>query len=166
MRVAAIGPGTAATLAAAGIVADLVPERSVAEGLVEAFADGPGRVVLPQAAGARPVLAEGLEAKGWTVEVVHAYRTVPSVPPPDLLATAAKADAIAFTSASTVTSYLAAGGAAALPPVVASIGPVTTAAAEAEGLTVTVTATDHTLDGLVAVLVDVLARPPAGSNNP
>ena len=39
------------------------------------------------------------------------------------------------------------------PPVVACIGPVTAAAAEAEGLTVTVVATDHTLDGLVAALV-------------
>ena len=40
----------------------------------------------------------------------------------------------------------------------ACIGPVTAAAAEAEGLTVTVTATDHTLDGLVAALVRVLGR--------
>ena len=108
VRVAAVGPGTAAALAAAGIVADLVPERSLAEGLVATFPHGPGRVLLPQAAGARPVLADGLAAKGWTVTVVHAYRTVPATPPADLLASAAKADAIAFTSASTVTSYLAA----------------------------------------------------------
>lgn len=152
VRVAAIGPGTAAALAGAGIVADLLPERSVAEGLVDAFAAGPGRVLLPQAAAARPVLAAGLAAKGWTVDVVHAYRTVPATPSPELLARAAKADAIAFTSASTVTSYLAAAGPGAVPPVVACIGPVTTAAAESEGLTVTVTATDHTLDGLVAAL--------------
>ncbi|MEA2825687.1 MAG: uroporphyrinogen methyltransferase / synthase, partial [Actinomycetota bacterium] len=107
--VAAVGPGTAAALAAAGIVADLIPERSLAEGLVATFPhrSGGGRVLLPQAAGARPVLADGLTAKGWAVDVVHAYRTVPTAPPPDLLAAAAKADAIAFTSASTVTSYLA-----------------------------------------------------------
>jgi uroporphyrinogen III methyltransferase/synthase len=161
VQVAAVGPGTAAALAGAGIVADLVPERSLAEGLVATFPHGPGRVLLPQAAGARPVLADGLAAKGWTVTVAHAYRTVPAIPPADLLASAAKADAIAFTSASTVTSYLAAaGGAAAIPPVVACIGPVTGAAAEAEGLTVTVTATDHTLDGLVAALVASLTSPP------
>ena len=70
-RVAAVGPGTAAALAAAGIVADLVPERSLAEGLVAAFPAGPGLALLPQAAGARDVLARGLEAKGWAVEVVH-----------------------------------------------------------------------------------------------
>ena len=191
VRVAAIGPGTAAALAAAGILADLVPARSLAEGLVDAFPDptelvtrdparggrtvtssvpvdagadvdaaySSRRVLLPQAAGARPVLADGLAAKGWTVEVVHAYRTVPAVPPAEVLAAAAKADAIAFTSASTVTAYLAAAGSGAMPPVIACIGPVTAAAAEAEGLAVTVTASDHTLDGLVAVLVDALGPP-------
>ena len=162
VHVAAVGPGTAAALAGAGIVADLVPERSLAEGLVATFPHGPGRVLLPQAAGARPVLADGLTAKGWTVTVAPAYRTVPATPSADLLASAAKADAIAFTSASTVTSYLAAaGGAAAVPPVVACIGPVTAAEAQAQGLTVTVTATDHTLDGLVAALVNALSVPPA-----
>jgi uroporphyrinogen III methyltransferase / synthase len=160
VRVAAVGPGTAAALARAGIVADLVPDRSLAEGLVDAFASGTGRVLLPQAAAARPVLADGLTAKGWTVDVAVAYRTVPANPGADLLATAAKADAIAFTSASTVASYLAAAGPAAVPPVVACIGPVTAAAAESEGVGVTVTATDHTLDGLVAALVAALARPP------
>ncbi|MDQ3979621.1 MAG: uroporphyrinogen-III C-methyltransferase, partial [Actinomycetota bacterium] len=85
VRVAAIGPGTAAALAVRGVVADLTPERSVAESLVEAFPapEGPGRVLLPQAAASRPVLAEGLNAKGWEVEVVTAYRTLPAAPAPD-----------------------------------------------------------------------------------
>ncbi|MEA2685303.1 MAG: uroporphyrinogen methyltransferase / synthase [Actinomycetota bacterium] len=170
VKVAAVGPGTAAALAGAGIVADLVPPRSMAEGLLDAFpgaasCHGPPRVLLPQAAGARPILARGLAGQGWQVDVVHAYRTVPTNPPPDLLAAAAKADAIAFTSASTVTSYLAAAGAGAVPPVVACIGPVTAATAEAEGLAVSVVATEHTLDGLVAALVATLGRPPAGAGS-
>ena len=41
-RIAAMGPGTAEALAGWRIVADLVPERSVAEGLLEAFPDPPG----------------------------------------------------------------------------------------------------------------------------
>ncbi|HVF14470.1 MAG TPA: uroporphyrinogen-III C-methyltransferase, partial [Acidimicrobiales bacterium] len=166
VRVGAIGPGTAGALATAGIVADLVPERSLAEGLLEVFPVpdtdddlGSRRVLLPQAAGARPVLADGLAAKGWTVEAVHAYRTVPAIPAPDVLAAAGKADAIAFTSASTVHSYIAAAGPDAVPPVVACIGPVTRAAAETEGLVVDAIATDHTLDGLVAALVSLLGRP-------
>jgi len=90
------------------------------------------------------MLADGLAAKGWTVDVVHAYRTLPASVAADRLAAAGKADAIAFTSASTVTAYLAAAGPAAVPPVVACIGPVTAAAAESEGLTVAVTAADPT----------------------
>ena len=153
-KVAAVGPGTAAALAARGVVADLVPASAVAEALVEAFPAGAGRVLLPQAAAARPVLAEGLRAKGWTVEVVEAYRTVPARPSDEALAAAAKADAIAFTSSSTVTSWLALG--ATMPPVVACIGPVTAATAAEHHLPVTVVATEHTVDGLVDALLAAL----------
>jgi uroporphyrinogen III methyltransferase/synthase len=149
-RVAAVGPGTAAALASRGVVADLVPASAVAEALVEAFPAGAGRVLLPQAAGARPVLAEGLRAKGWEVEVVEAYRTVAARPSAAALAAAATADAIAFTSSSTVTSWLALG--APLPAVVACIGPVTAATAAEHGLPVTVVASEHTVDGLVEAL--------------
>ena len=153
-QVAAVGPGTAGALAARGVVADLVPASAVAEALVEAFPAGAGRVLLPQAAAARPVLADGLRAKGWSVDVVEAYRTVPARPPDDALAAAAKADAIAFTSSSTVTSWLALG--ATIPPVVACIGPVTAATAATHGVPVTVVATEHTVDGLVDALVAAL----------
>ena len=153
-QVAAVGPGTAAALAMRGLVADLVPESAVAEALVEAFPAGAGRVLLPQAAAARPVLADGLRAKGWTVDVVEAYRTVPARPSDDALAAAAKADAIAFTSSSTVTSWLALG--TTLPPVVACIGPVTAATAAEHGVPVAVVAGEHTVDGLVDALLGAL----------
>ena len=157
-RVAAVGPGTATALAGRGVVADLVPETAMAESLVEALprASGAGRVFLPQAADARPVLAEGLRAKGWQVDVVEAYRTVAARPSEDALAAATKADAIAFTSSSTVTSWLALVGAGALPPVVACIGPVTAATASEHGVPVTIVATEHTVDGLVDALVAAL----------
>jgi uroporphyrinogen III methyltransferase/synthase len=155
-KVAAVGPGTAGALAARGVVADLVPHSAVAEALVESFPAGPGRVLLPQAAAARPVLAEGLLAKDWQVDVVEAYRTVAAQPSEDALAAAAKADAIAFTSSSTVTSWLALAGTDALPPVVACIGPVTAATAAEYGVPVTVAATEHTVDGLVDALVAAL----------
>src|SRR6202012_5196273 len=74
-RIAAIGPGTAAALLAARLVADLVPKRSVAEGLLEEFpARGPagGRVLLPHAVDGRPVLPDGLTSAGWEVDVVDA----------------------------------------------------------------------------------------------
>ena len=91
------------------------------------------------------------------MEVVEAYRTVAVAPTPEVLAAAAKADAIAFTSGSTVESYLDAAGATAVPPVVACIGPMTAETARRRGLEVTVVAGEATVDGLVAALVDVLA---------
>jgi uroporphyrinogen III methyltransferase / synthase len=156
-RVAAVGPGTAAALAARGVVADLQPPSAVGESLVEAFPIGDGgRVFLPQAAAARPVVADGLRAKGWEVDVVEAYRTVPARPSPEALAAAAKADAIAFTSSSTVTSWLALD--APLPPIVACIGPVTAATAAENGVAVSVVAAEHTLDGLAAALAAAFRR--------
>jgi uroporphyrinogen-III synthase len=156
--VAAIGPGTADRLAASNVVADLVPERFVAESMLEAFPSGTGRVLLPRAAVARDVLPTGLEAKGWTVDVVEAYRTERVVPRPETLAAAAAADAITFTSSSTVTNYLAVTGESGVPPVVACIGPVTAATARAAGLTVTIEADVHTVDGLIDALVAWIAR--------
>jgi uroporphyrinogen-III synthase len=155
--VAVVGPGTAAVVRAAGTEPALVPERFVAEGLLAVFPPGPGRILLPQAEGARPVLAEGLRAAGWTVDTVVAYRTVAADAPPALVERARQADAITFTSASTVTGYLAAAGAPAVPAVVVCIGPVTAAAAEAAGLAVAAVATEHTIDGLVVALEAVFA---------
>jgi uroporphyrinogen III methyltransferase / synthase len=160
-QVAAIGPGTAAALARHGVAADLVPERSVAESLVAAFpeppAGGRGRVLLPRAAAARDVVPDELGARGWKVDVVPAYRTSLASPPPPALEAARAADAITFTSASTVSGFLDAAGPEAVPPLVASIGPVTSAAARARGLAVAAEADPHTIDGLVDALVALLA---------
>lgn len=160
--VAAIGPGTASALAAGGIVADLVPDRFVAEGLLEAFpAPGPGggRVLLARAAVARDVLPDGLRAAGWDVDVVDAYRTVPATVTDDQRALVAGADAVTFASSSTVEHFLAAFGPEAVPPVVACIGPVTAATARQRGLTVTVEAPVHTIPGLVEALAAWAAGP-------
>ena len=158
-RIAAIGPGTAEALAHHRLVADLVPARSVAEGLLEVFPDpsGPGAaVLLPRAAVARDVLPDGLRAGGWEVEVVEAYRTEVVAPPPSVRDEVAAADAVVFASASSVTGYVAAADPHRLPPVVVCIGPVTADAARQAGVTVTAVATRTTLDGLVATLVEAL----------
>jgi uroporphyrinogen III methyltransferase/synthase len=167
-RLAAIGPGTADVLAAANLVADLVPPRFVAESLLASFPGtgegdvATGRVLLARAAVARDVLPEGLAERGWKVDVVEAYRTEPA--PLDERAAAALADAeiITFTSSSTVTNFLAGAGSGAVPPVVAAIGPVTASTAREHGLTVDIEAEVHSLDGLVAALCAwATAHPPA-----
>jgi uroporphyrinogen III methyltransferase / synthase len=81
-------------------------------------------------------------------------------------------DAITFTSSSTVTNFCDLVGSLPDPqPFVVSIGPVTSETARARGLEVHVEADPHTIDGLVAAVLDGLkedspsrARFPA--NNP
>jgi uroporphyrinogen III methyltransferase/synthase len=160
VKVAAIGPGTAAALAEGNIRADLVPERFVAEGLLEAFPDPPdgGRVLLARAAVARHTLPDGLREAGWDVDVVEAYRTVPAAPGAELLDAAAKADVVTFTSASTVERFLEVAGRDRVPPTVACIGPITADTARDLELTVDVEAEVHTIPGLVAALVAHVAR--------
>ncbi len=154
-RVAAIGPGTARVLSAGGLRADLVPERYVAESLLEALtAAGPaaGRALLARAEVARDVLPEGLRAAGWAVDVVDAYRTLPAAVSDASRAAVAGADVVTFTSSSTVERFLEALGPDAVPPVVACIGPITAATARQHGLTVDVEAAEHTIDGLLTAL--------------
>jgi uroporphyrinogen III methyltransferase/synthase len=161
-RVAAIGPGTATVLRRWGVAADLVPLRFVAESMVEAFPSGTGRVLLPRAAVARDALPDGLRAKGWMVDVVEAYRTERAPVTEAMRAAARSADAVTFTSSSTVTNYLEAVGGDAVPGVVACIGPVTAETARRRGLRVDVEAVEHTIDGLVDALVAHLGQPRPG----
>lgn len=162
-NIAVIGPGTAAVLREVAVHPDLVPERFVAEGLVEVFPSPPaggGRVLLARAAAARDVLPDALRAAGWEVDVVAAYRTVPTAVTDDHRALLASADAVTFASSSTVDHFVAAFGVDAVPPVVASIGPVTSATARAHGIEVTVEAPEHTIPGLVAALAGHLGQTP------
>jgi uroporphyrinogen III methyltransferase/synthase len=155
-RVAAVGTATAAALATHGVAADLVPGRAVAEALADAFPMAGrcpgGRVLLPQAAAARPALEDGLTAKEWLVDAVEAYRTLPTTPDAEALAAAGAADAIAFTSASTVDNYLDTAGLPAVPPVVACIGPVTADRARERGVDVSAVAEEASVDSLVEAL--------------
>lgn len=157
---AAVGPGTASVFAEAGIPVDLVAERSLGEGLVEAFgdasedADGTRPAVLAaQAEAARPVVADGLRAKGYDVTSVVAYRSVDAPVDEAQRRHAARADVVLFTSSSMVERYLRLVGVEALPPTVGAIGPITAETARAAGITVAFSAREHTLEGLVEALV-------------
>jgi uroporphyrinogen III methyltransferase/synthase len=186
VRLAAVGPATAAALAARHLVADLVPAEATAEALVAAMPDADaspavpdadaspangrsmtssgnglpgasgGRILFPRAAEARDVIAPGLRAKGWEVDEVEAYRTVPARASDgattERLEAAATADVITFGSPSAVAGYLALAGGRG-PATVACIGPVTAAAAEAAGLVVDLVAADHSAAGLLDALL-------------
>jgi uroporphyrinogen III methyltransferase/synthase len=156
--VAAIGPGTASELARFGIGADVIPERSVAESLVEALRDVPvegRRVLVARAAEARDVLPDALRERGAEVDVVALYDTVREPLADAKLRAVAAADYVTFTSSSTVRFLMSALGDSGLPPDVrvVSIGPITSATAREHGLEVHVEAERHDVDGLVAALM-------------
>jgi uroporphyrinogen III methyltransferase/synthase len=168
-RWAAVGTSTAKALMARGIVPDLVPEDAVSDALVELFpqatqaGDAPGRdtdeggALFVRAERVRDVVAAGLAAKGWRVDEVVAYRTVAADVDAGAIERALVADAVAFTSSSTVERTVDLLGVDGIPPTVVSIGPVTSGAVRAAGLDVTTEADPHTLDGLVAAVADALA---------
>jgi uroporphyrinogen III methyltransferase / synthase len=155
--VAAIGPGTAAALAERGLIADVVPERFVAEALVEALGrievkDRPALVA--RASEARDVLPDALRERGAQVDVVAVYETVAEDPEPEALEAAQEADYVTFTSSSTVRNLLGAiGDRFPRAARVVSIGPVTSEAAREAGLEVHVEAVRHDPSGLVEALV-------------
>ena len=154
-RVAAIGPGTAASLRERGVIADIVPERFVAEGLVEALADVPvKRALIARAARARDTLPAALRERGAEVDVVDLYETVAEPLDAAQLQQLARADYVTFTSSSTVRFLLqSAGGHLDGHARIVSIGPVTSETLREHGLTVDVQASRHDIEGLVEALV-------------
>lgn len=160
VRVAAVGPATAERASSLGLEVDLVPDDAIAEGLIASFPPPPaggGRVVLARAETARATLPDALRTAGWAVTDVTAYRTVVVDVDADGRAACAGADAVAFTSGSTVDGLVAAVGVDGLPPIVASIGPATSARAGERNVAVSVEAEVHTIPGVVDALVDHFA---------
>jgi uroporphyrinogen III methyltransferase/synthase len=161
-RIAAIGPGTARALRAGGVVPDAVPERAVAESLVEALADVPvGRALVVRAQEARDLLGDALRARGAEVDEVALYRTVREPLGDEARAAALGADYLTFASASAVRFFREAAGSLDGPRLV-SIGPVTSAELRRLGAEPDLEASEHTPDGLVAALVADAARQPVG----
>jgi hydroxymethylbilane synthase len=135
-RVAAVGPATADALRAAGLEPDLVADPGGGAALVDAFPDGPGRVVMPGAESPSGQPADGLVAKGWTVEAVPVYRTVDRPLPDDVVSTwrSGGFDLFVVTAGSVARAGVAAAG---LPgPEVVALGASAADAARAAGLRV------------------------------
>jgi uroporphyrinogen III methyltransferase/synthase len=175
-KLAAIGEGTARSLRARGLRADLVPPSFRGEALADAVLDAivlyrgasaGARVLLPRALVARDVVPERLRVAGVEVDVVPLYETrrASSAVHSELLDRLAGGalDAVLLASSSTAEALVEALGpnpATALERVVvASIGPITTATAERLGLRVDVTASTFTFAGLLDDLERYFAGP-------
>jgi len=164
VRLAAIGPATAERLGGHGLRADLQPATytgaAVAEALAEAADLDGAAILLPRADIAPPDLADALTAGGARVTEVTAYRTAADPAGAEAAAEAlqaGRADWITFTSSSTVRNLVDAVGTDAVRDSganLASIGPTTSAALREVGLAPTVEATEHTIPGLVAAILE------------
>jgi uroporphyrinogen III methyltransferase/synthase len=161
--VCAVGPATAAALLDHGIAVDFVPERFVAEGILEALKgrDLKGtRVLYASAEGSREVLPDGLRAMGATVDVVPLYRSTRDGANAGALRKAlekGKVDLVTFTSGSAVQGFVdAVGPELARGARGASIGPVTSEAMRAAGIDVRVEAGESTIPALADAVAALL----------
>jgi len=136
-RIAAVGPATADRLRAHGLAVDLVPSEASQDGLLAELPRPAGRVLLAAAEGARRLLVDELGA-----DFLPLYRTRELRP-----AAFPDADLVVLASPSAARAYAPIGGA----PVV-TIGPQTTQAARAEGLTVAAQAERPDVDALAAAV--------------
>jgi len=170
VRIAAVGPATAAKLKELHLKVDLMPEEYVAAKIATAFKKFESienlKILLLRAEVANPELPKTLEEMGAIVDDVAVYKTVPETE--DLNGAAenlmkAGADWITFTSSSTVENFHARFDLPALlkkfpETKTVSIGPETSKAIAALGLNPTVEAKPHTIDGLVAALEKAIQR--------
>lgn len=160
VRIAAVGPATAAAAASFGWSVHALPEATVAASIPARMLDeGPlvnARVLWPRAANAHRALAEALRAAGARLDEVEAYRTVADHEKAEALAADTRSggiDVLTLTSPSAVNAYRRAGGSQAPGMCVAAIGPVTAAAARAAGLAVHAEASTASMDALVDAVV-------------
>lgn len=170
VKVVAVGPSTADVLRAAGLVSDVVMPEVAEEATCEAMAThgslGGSRVLVlrPDHGRGRDGLAAELRRRGADVQDLIAYRTAPEAPESAAAQELYRQllegdiDAVTFTSATAVQRFADLIGrdqAADLlnTTVVATIGPVTAAAAQSLGVTSPVVPDTYTVDGLVEALV-------------
>jgi uroporphyrinogen III methyltransferase / synthase len=169
MKLCAVGPATADALLARGLAVDVIPDRYVAEGVIEKLrgrTDIRGaRVLFARAAGARELLPAALREMGAAVDEIEIYRAVPDLSGLGVLSDALDAgavDLVTFTSASTVRHFVDALGSSRAGLVRgASIGPVTSDAARALGVPIEMEAAESSIASLVdAIIVHLSAHPP------
>lgn len=163
VKLAAVGSTTAAALRARGIEADYVPPKATAEALSQGLPQGyrAEPVLVVQARGGRPELTGVLRERGFDVEVVEAYE---SVPPPrgagddkvlDLLGSGS-IDAAVFAASSQVEGFVQTYGSESVPGVVICIGPTTADACRQHGIVPVFVAEEPTVDALARKVVSAL----------
>lgn len=165
LRLAAVGPATAAKLRELRLKVDLVPTEFISSKIAAAFAKEQSienvRMLLLRAQVANPELTTSLEALGAIVDDVSIYKTVPETEDATGAAERLKtegADWVTFASGSSVENFNARINLAELtrrfPKMkLASIGPETSKALRHLGLTPHAESSPHTIEALVQAVV-------------
>ena len=158
VRVACVGPATAAAAAAVGLTADVVPDRYDSASLAHMLSARGIRgctCLWPRAEQADEALGNALRAAGATVVDVVAYRTLPYPAGARRLARdlrAARVGGVLLLSPTAVDAYVGLGVADAGTPIVAVLGRSTGARAEQYGLPVHVRPDSNTIHALAKAL--------------
>lgn len=178
LQVCAVGPATAAALAAAGIPVSLVPREYVAEGILHSLAEKCGslsalaglRILLPRAREARDLIPRTLEAAGARVDVAPCYENVlPEIDSKQMQAFLARTpDLLVFTSSSAVRNFVALvgpdkGKEALAHATVAALGPVTERTLAAFGKQAEVRPRASTIAALLEAIRSYYESLPKGS---
>src|SRR5579884_629386 len=179
VRIATIGPATAAALERYGITTNLVPDEYIAEGVAAALMRDVQqrglslkgqRILLARAAEARKFLVTALQEAGAEVDEVAAYYTHTVAHDDEQgrevlrLLHAHQLDILTFTSSSTVRNFVAwlkscEPGMTDSPLdlvaqiTIACIGPITSQTARELGLHVDIEAKEFTIDGLGEAMI-------------
>jgi hydroxymethylbilane synthase len=117
-------------------------------------------------------LLEQLRAGGAQVEEIASYRTTLAKPDPRAVGQLKDANAITFTSSSTVRNFVTLLGGAreakklASGAAIACIGPITASTAHDFGLEPNVVAEEYTIEGLTAALLDYFASESSPARKP
>ena len=161
ISIGAIGPATAESLRARGVIPDFLPRVYTTEGIIAGIKRlniSGQRFLLPRADIVDDTLSNALRQCGAEVDDIAAYRTLPAhqtIAKAREMLQSGQIDVITFTSSSTVANLMSAlkGDTLATDDVrIASIGPKTSEAVIKAGLKVDIIAKEHTIPGLVAAI--------------
>jgi uroporphyrinogen III methyltransferase/synthase len=162
-KIVVIGDGTSDELLKYGVRADVLPEKFVAESLVDSFekTNEAKKILIPRAKEGREELVRGLLDKGYMVDDFHIYSVQPErISKQDIEEVFQDGKEIFLTFASSKTAeyfYESLGEHKDLVlkvSKVVSIGPITSEKAKSLGFNVVAQAAEYNINGLVRALID------------
>lgn len=163
IKICAVGPATAKELKNRGIIADIVPEKFVAEAMFEELKSkisNLDNILIPRGSSSRDYLVDKL-SEICKVKEVHTYNTVIEEESKDEiieLLDSKNVDYITFTSSSTVSNFIKIIGSENIEKLdnskIISIGPITSKTARELGLDIYKEPTNYTIDSIIECITN------------